>query len=458
MTKQDLITSITQNIDALKLDEINEIIRDETYNTSYSFDADSSDLLAELDKISLIESSKENGKIENLSYFALHELNTALTGLITRTPTFISAPGNATHAQNYFNNLKTTVTAIDKYGFEFLSNSRMPAFGQREKQLQEIEDLLLAIKSKYEEENLSEKLEKLETLIENIDTINDIELDELLQSVADFTIKKTDIDELHTDIATVRTGLDEYKEEIEDNIGKNETNTNEYLAQLQELVNEKTASLDSDRVEYTNDKNALMDDLKQLQEEAEKTLKWATSASLSSSFQQKVKRIRWEFWGYFVGFIGFSSMMFIFGYLMFFAPQLLSDLLSKYFEVKIVHSNSTIDPTLLFLFKSMTMIPFILIVLFFWNSYKKSKELFEEYDYKTILAQSLMTHFTYLKNNSVLSDDEIKEHTIFVSLKRLLENPVELVYNRTKDDKNFFEKNKDALEKMMEEVIKKVNS
>ena len=199
-----------------------------------------------------------------------------------------------------------------------------------------------------------------------------------------------------------------------------------------------------------------MHDLKGLQEEAKKTLKWATSASLSSSFQEKVNRIRWEFWGYLIGFISFASIMFIFGYLMFFAPHLLSALLAKYFELEIVHVSSTIDPSLLFLFKSMTLVPFVLLVAFFWSSYKKSKELFEEYDYKTILAQSLMTHFTYLKNNSVLSDDEIKEHTIFVSLKRLLENPVELVYNRTKDDKNFFEKNKEALEKLVESVVEKV--
>lgn len=455
MTKQELITSITQNIDALNLDEIREIIRNESYNHSYSFNADSSDLLTELNKISLIESSKENGKIENLSYFALDELNTSLSNLVKYTATFITTPDNASYSQNYFNGLKTTITLIDKYGFEFLSNSRMPSFGQREKQLQEIEDLLLAIKGKYEDEKISEKLEKLEKLIENIDTINDLELEELLQSVSDFNAKKEEIDELHNDIETVRKELDEYKEGIEENITKNELNINEYLSQLQTTVNEKTALLDQDRSEYINDKKVLMDDLRQLQEEAEKTLKWATSASLSSSFQEKVKRIRWEFWGYFAGFIGFAIITFIFGYLMFFAPQLLSDLVAKYFEIEIVHNNAAIDPSLLFLFKSMTMIPFILIVLFFWNSYKKSKELFEEYDYKTILAQSLMTHFTYLKDNSVLSDDEIKEHTIFVSLKRLLENPVELVYNRTKDDKSFFERNKDSLEKLIENAVEK---
>ncbi len=51
----------------------------------------------------------------------------------------------------------------------------------------------------------------------------------------------------------------------------------------------------------------------------------------------------------------------------------------------------------------MTMVPFVIIEYHcFWTFHKKSKELFEEYDYKTILAQSLMTYFTYLKEKSVL--------------------------------------------------------
>lgn len=232
---------------------------------------------------------------------------------------------------------------------------------------------------------------------------------------------------------------------------------NDYLKQLQEIVNEKSELFDNDRKEYQKEKKSLIDDLKSIQEEAKKTLDWATSSSLSSSFQKKVNRARWEFWGYFVGFLAFGLLMMIFGYMMFFAPQLLSNIVAKFFNVEAVIINSNIDPILLFCFKSMTMVPFVIIVSFFWASYKKSKELFEEYDYKTILAQSLMTYFTYLKEKSVLDDKEIKEHTIFVSLKRLLENPVELVYKRTQnDDKSFFEKNKDDLNKIIEEVIKRV--
>ena len=313
-----------------------------------------------------------------------------------------------------------------------------------------------SIKEVYDENNISEKLEKLKKLELSITSINEQDLNELIESVSSFKDKKIEIDKFHSDIKNIEQEINDYKEETEENITKNETNFNEYLTQLEELISEKNKKLEEDRTEYVNDKNSLIDDLKDIQKEAKKTLKWATSSALSSSFQSKVNRARFEVWGYFFGVLISSSFMIIFGYLMFFAPDLLSDLIAKYFEISVTKFDSKIDPIMFFILKTITMVPFVLIVSFFWTAYRKAKELFEEYDYKTILAQSLMTHFTYLKENSVLEDDEIKEHTIFVSLKRLLENPVELVYKRTIDEKDFFEKNKDLLVKTIEETIKKV--
>jgi hypothetical protein len=456
MNKQELITSIFQNIDAIEIDDIKKIFENETYNKSYSFEASSDELINELQKIQLFESSNQQGKLVNLSFFALHEMNTQLSAFVTHQNNFISNSQNQTHSQNFFNSFKSLITAIDRYGLEILSNSRMPSFNLREKQLKDIEDLLKSIKEVYDENNISEKLEKLKKLELSITSINEQDLNELIESVSSFKDKKIEIDKFHSDIKNIEQEINDYKEETEENITKNETNFNEYLTQLEELISEKNKKLEEDRTEYVNDKNSLIDDLKDIQKEAKKTLKWATSSALSSSFQSKVNRARFEVWGYFFGVLISSSFMIIFGYLMFFAPDLLSDLIAKYFEISVTKFDSKIDPIMFFILKTITMVPFVLIVSFFWTAYRKAKELFEEYDYKTILAQSLMTHFTYLKENSVLEDDEIKEHTIFVSLKRLLENPVELVYKRTIDEKDFFEKNKDLLVKTIEETIKKV--
>lgn len=459
MTKQELITAIFQNKDALQIDRIKEIFLNQQYNASYSFEAGVDELILMLTKISLIESVRDNGKIESLSFFSLQELNTSLANLVSHTQNFITIPSNTTHSQNFFTHFKNLITLIDKYGFEFLSNSRMPSFAQRERQIQEIEEILTKLKLQYSEDAVDEKIEIMQNLIEKIDAINEIEIDTLLASAADFETKKTAIDELYASRNTIQQEIEDYQASKDEEIAKNQTNMNEYLGQLQEAVNEKSEFFDTDRKEYQKEKKSLMDDLKSIQEEAKKTLDWATSSSLSSSFQKKVNRARWEFWGYFVGFLTFGLLMMAFGYMMFFAPQLLSNIVAKYFGVEAVIMDVKIDPVLLFLFKSMTMVPFVIIVSFFWASYKKAKELFEEYDYKTILAQSLMTYFTYLKEKSMLEDDEIKEHTIFVSLKRLLENPVELVYKRTQnDDKTFFERNKDVLEKIIEEVSQKVKN
>ncbi|NBK97604.1 MAG: hypothetical protein EOM50_06225 [Erysipelotrichia bacterium] len=457
MTKQELITAIFQNLNALKIEKIKDIFLNQQYNPSYSFDANSDELLIILTKLSLLEAVRDNGKIDTLSFFSLQEINSNLASLVSHTVNFISDSNNATYAQNYFTHFKTLVTSLDRYGFEFLSNSRMPSFAQRERQIQEIEEILTQLKTQYDEDAVDNKIEIMQNLIKKIDSLNEIEIDILLASVSDFEIKKTAIDELYAKHNSLEQELELYQTAKDEEIAKNQNNMNEYLKQLQEIVNEKSELFDNDRKEYQQEKKSLIDDLKSIQEEAKKTLDWATSSSLSSSFQKKVKRARGEFWGYFVGFLSFGLLMMIFGYMMFFAPQLLSNIVAKFFNVEAVIINNSIDPILLFFFKSMTMVPFVIIVSFFWASYKKSKELFEEYDYKTILAQSLMTYFTYLKEKSVLDDKEIKEHTIFVSLKRLLENPVELVYKRTQnDDKNFFEKNKDDLNKIIEEVIKRV--
>lgn len=459
MTKQELITAIFQNIDALQIDKIKEIFLNEQYNVSYSFEASSEELMLMMIKISLLESVRDNGKIETLSFFSLQEINSNLSNLLSHTQTFITTPSNPTYSQNFFTHFKNLITLIDKYGFELLSNSRMPSFAQRERQIQEIEEILTRLKLQYNEDAVDEKIEVMQNLIGKIDAINEIEVDALLALTADFETKKTAIDELYASRNTIQQEIEDYQISKDEEIVKNQNNLNEYLSQLQETVNEKSEFFDADRKEYQKEKKSLIDDLKSIQEEAKKTLDWATSSSLSSSFQKKVNRARWEFWGYFVGFLTFGLLMMAFGYMMFFAPQLLSNIVAKLFDVEAVIMNTNIDPVLLFFFKSMTMLPFIIIVSFFWASYKKAKELFEEYDYKTILAQSLMTYFTYLKEKSMLDDEEIKEHTIFVSLKRLLENPVELVYKRTQnDDKTFFERNKDVLERIIEEVSQKVKN
>lgn len=455
MDKQELITSIFQNINALKIDDIKQIFQNESYNKSYCFEASSGELINELQKIQLFESSNQNGKLENLSFFALHELNAQLLAIVTHQTNFLANP-NSTHAQTFFNSFKALITSIDRYGLEILSYSRMPSFGTREKQLKEIEDLLQQIKSMYDSNNIAEKLTILQRLETNIETINEMNIGEIIESVSDFKNKKIEVDEFYSNVENMKQELVTFKDDIEENIAKNETNFNEYLTQLQELINEKNKTLEKDRIEYIDDKNKLLNDLKEIQKEAQKTLKWATSSALSSSFQSKVNRARIEVWGYFIGVLSSSVLMIVFGYMMFFAPDLLSDLIAKYFEVPIAKLDTKLEPLMFFLLKTFTMIPFVLVVSFFWTAYRKAKELFEEYDYKTILAQSLMTHFTYLKENAVLDDKEIKEHTIFVALKRLLENPVELVYKRTIDEKDFFEKNKETLQKLIDETIQRI--
>ena len=459
MTKQELITAIFQNKDALQIDKIKEIFLNQQYNASYSFEAGADELIFMLTKVSLIESVRDNGKIETLSFFSLQELNTSLTNLVSHVQNFIATPSDPTYSQNFFTHFKNLITLIDKYGFELLSNSRMPSFAQRERQSQEIEEILNRLKQQYNDDAVDAKMEVMQNLIEKIEGINAIELNSLISSVTDFETKKVAIDELYSNRSTIQEEIEAYQVSKNEELFNNKKDMDEYLAQLQEVVEQKSEFFDTDRLEYQKEKNSLVDDLKSIQDEAKKTLDWATSSALSSSFQAKVRRARAEFWSYFVGFLFFGLFMMAFGYMMFFAPQLLSNIVAKLFGVEAVIMNTNIDPILLFFFKSMTMVPFVIIVSFFWTSYKKSKELFEEYDYKTILAQSLMTYFTYLKEKSMLDDKEIKEHTIFVSLKRLLENPVELVYKRTQnDDKTFFDRNKDVLEKIIEEVTKKVSS
>lgn len=168
MTKQELIIAIFQNLDALKIEKIKDIFSNQQYNASYSFDASPEELLIILTKISLIETVRDNGKIDTLSFFSLQEINVNLASLVSHTENFLSNPNQPTNSQNYFTHFKNLITSIDRYGFELLSNSRMPSFAQRERQIQEIEEILTRLKVRYDEDAVDDKIEIMQNLIKKL--------------------------------------------------------------------------------------------------------------------------------------------------------------------------------------------------------------------------------------------------------------------------------------------------
>ncbi|WP_041956870.1 hypothetical protein [Sulfurospirillum arsenophilum] len=97
--------------------------------------------------------------------------------------------------------------------------------------------------------------------------------------------------------------------------------------------------------------------------------------------------------------------------------------------------------------KILFNIPLAFLVIFFLNEYNKAKRLFEEFDYKIIMAQTLMNNYNRLKKEFLGEKDllETKEQKIakeeklleiFKSpIEKIFENPVHSVFGDKSGDK-----------------------
>ncbi|MBS4068228.1 hypothetical protein [Sulfurimonas sp. RIFOXYB12_FULL_35_9] len=93
------------------------------------------------------------------------------------------------------------------------------------------------------------------------------------------------------------------------------------------------------------------------------------------------------------------------------------------------------------IFKLTINIPLFVYVAFTLNEYTKAKKLYEEFDYKRIMAQTLMNNFALFKkellgNDTSVSSNEKLLNLIKTPLEKIFDNPVHSIYGDKSGDKN----------------------
>lgn len=101
------------------------------------------------------------------------------------------------------------------------------------------------------------------------------------------------------------------------------------------------------------------------------------------------------------------------------------------FSVKSIQENHFWE---LLTMKILFNLPFVLLIFFFLNQFVKAKRLHEEFDYKVIMAQTLMNNYNRLKGDFTQDQDKLLD-LLKAPIEKIFDNPVHSVYGDKSGDK-----------------------
>jgi hypothetical protein len=101
--------------------------------------------------------------------------------------------------------------------------------------------------------------------------------------------------------------------------------------------------------------------------------------------------------------------------------------------------------SVLIITKFSILLPFIFYTFFCLNEYTKAKRLYEEFDYKKIMAQTLMNNYNRLKGDFTQDEDKLLD-LLKAPIEKIFDNPVHSVYGDKSGDKGL---GIDQLEKLV---------
>lgn len=98
-------------------------------------------------------------------------------------------------------------------------------------------------------------------------------------------------------------------------------------------------------------------------------------------------------------------------------------------------------------------IPLIIYTIFSLNEYSKAKKLYEEFDYKRIMATTLVNNYMRLKNEFELSEEKAFQ-LIQIPFEKIFDNPVHSIFGDKSNESNL---NLDTFQKISS-IIEKVKT
>lgn len=270
-----------------------------------------------------------------------------------------------------------------------------------------IDEILTSGTNKLENISNNQNLLKTENFLK--------EFDSLKQKIEKFEKNKS-YDIYDKEILTVFKRLTEIEESIEGIANKvNETNYVKFVQDAEQLF------------EKARNAEALVN--KEI-EELKKAKEGHIAYTLSDKLNEKVSQCKKDVRDQFILFI-FS----IVGVVLINCTMLgLSD--------KLIQDNHFWE---LLAMKILFNLPLVLLIFFFLNQYIKAKRLHEEFDYKVIMAQTLMNNYNRLKEDFTQDQDKLLD-LLKAPIEKIFDNPVHSVYGDKSGDKGL---GIDQLEKLV---------
>lgn len=177
----------------------------------------------------------------------------------------------------------------------------------------------------------------------------------------------------------------------------------------------------------------------------ENTINQKISVLLSEQFEQKSSRLWINTKNIFRLFIVFIGMLFIFNMVLLATyfditqsiPTILNDLNTSAspLPLKISFALSKLDFWHFMMLKLTMNIPFFILIGFLLNEYTKSKKLYEEYEFRKILAITLFNNYERLTKDLGMEKEDLME-SLKSSLEKIFDNPVHSIYGDKSGDKN----------------------
>lgn len=267
-----------------------------------------------------------------------------------------------------------------------------------------IEEKIKGFNSKFSE--LEEKIEEVENVKEEI-----VEKSESLKTIN--TSLEEIQEEAEENLKNISESLSEAKssEKIINSFAQKVQERDNRLGELQQLTEENKEKL----VVYEKERITIIEEAKQLIEDAKTALNYSTASGLSESFQtQHDNAKKW-----------FFSMGWITGAVVF---LLIAILIGIWITLD---ANSTTQ----FIVGRIAIIPLPIVgAVFCANQYVKQKNLIEDYAYKMVLAKSIVGFSEQLKKDASDNKGEYI-HYIKVALEEIHKDPLRGRINRLSKNK-----------------------
>lgn len=263
------------------------------------------------------------------------------------------------------------------------------------------------------------------------------------------------IDSLAKRIENIENKPDEIIEALNNNLNRSEkmiTTSTELSQKSQEFLQEITQLKQKAQEQSEKILEDILDFKQKAEEQNEKlvtklenTINQKISVVLSDQFEKKSSSLKIGTNGRFRLFIMTIGMLFVFNVLLFITyfdtiqnlPDVLNDLNTSTLPLASKFSSAISKLAFWdFMMLKLTMnIPFLILIGFLLNEYTKSKKLYEEYEFRKILAITLFNNYERLTKDLGMEKEDLME-SLKSSLDKIFDNPVHSIYGDKSGDKN----------------------